>query len=83
MGFSCDGNTDISQYNQSLINQDIFKKRYRYDSILRQCVPFGYFGCGGNWNHFYTENLCALRCRKNLSTLIIIYFSFSFYRTIS
>jgi hypothetical protein len=75
VGFPCQSDTNISQYNlfnQSLINQEIIKKRYRYDSIRNQCVPFGYLGCGGNWNHFYTEHLCTLRCSKNLFSLILI-----------
>ncbi len=76
IGFPCSTDTTINQYNlynQSLINQEFMIKLYRYDSIRRQCIPFGYAGCGGNWNHFYTEDLCTLRCSKYLSILMIIH----------
>ncbi|CAF3560809.1 unnamed protein product [Adineta steineri] len=72
IGSSCNNNsTNIHQsnlYNQSLNNEMIVTKRYRFDSLVNKCVPFGYLGCGGNWNHFHTENLCVLRCKPYRDT---------------
>ena len=64
VGIPCNSDMNTTQYNQS-INDEIFvTKRYRFDPVINQCVPFGYLGCEGNWNNFYTENLCALRCSE-------------------
>ncbi|CAF1262677.1 unnamed protein product [Adineta steineri] len=72
IGSSCNNNsTNIHRsnlYNQSLNNEMIVTKRYRFDSLVNKCVPFGYLGCGGNWNHFHTENLCVLRCKPYRDT---------------
>lgn len=68
MGIPCSDGGKMEMYkaeNHSSIDTDILKRMYRFDSTKNQCVPFGYFGCGGNWNHFYTEHLCTLRCSKN------------------
>ncbi|CAF2124187.1 unnamed protein product [Rotaria magnacalcarata] len=65
VGFSCQSNASI---NQTLKSQIVFTKRYRFDSIINQCIPFEYFGCGGNWNQFYNEDLCTLRCKAYRNT---------------
>jgi hypothetical protein len=71
MGFPCNSDINIKRYN--LYNQSLIK-RYRFDSMINQCIPFGFFGCGGNFNQFYTETLCTLRCSKNLLFSILCYF---------
>ncbi|CAM4881287.1 unnamed protein product [Rotaria socialis] len=65
VGFSCPSDVGI---NQTLKSQILFTKRYRFDSTINQCVPFEYFGCGGNWNQFYNQDSCTLRCKAYRNT---------------
>lgn len=81
MGIPCHSGGKME--NQSLIDSDAVKRIYRFDSMKNQCVPFGYFGCGGNWNHFNTEHLCTLRCSKHHLLSLSHSFLFHFDRSLS
>ncbi|CAF1166761.1 unnamed protein product [Adineta ricciae] len=59
-GFLCNEKTNL---NQSMSDQALIRKLYRFDVSTDRCVPFGYLGCGGNWNQFYNEKLCTIRCK--------------------
>ncbi|CAF1117807.1 unnamed protein product [Rotaria sp. Silwood1] len=65
IGLFCHSYTNVTQ---SLNNHMTLIKRYRFDSTINQCIPFAYLGCSGNWNNFYTEDLCKLRCKPYLIT---------------
>lgn len=38
--------------------------RYYYDARRDECVTFGYSGCRGNKNNFYTEHECLDQCQR-------------------
>lgn len=61
VGYACRTQTS---YNQSESYPLVHTRLYRFDSAIDECVPFGYLGCGGNWNRFTREDLCATRCSK-------------------
>ncbi|KAI6201287.1 Arginine kinase [Aphelenchoides besseyi] len=36
--------------------------RWYFDSTLKACKPFDFYGCDGNWNRFESEQSCANYC---------------------
>eukprot|EP00106_Octopus_bimaculoides_P008128 XP_014775570.1 PREDICTED: papilin-like [Octopus bimaculoides] len=37
-------------------------RRYRYDEVQKDCIPFRYSGCNGNANNFHTAEACRKKC---------------------
>lgn len=85
IGYMCDGNTSIDHfnaYNYSSIDLTASDTRFYFDHLLDECLPFRYYGCGGNWNKFHTEIKCTAHCSKFLFVVLANEFSIEIFRTI-
>ena len=42
--------------------------RYYYERTTNTCRTFWYFGCGGNGNNYFTQELCEKACKAAVAS---------------